>query len=62
VHHNFVSSCEMGDRSLNYVEVRAWCKALDISWLDFTQNVDELLAAVNGENIQGKPFEPEESK
>jgi hypothetical protein len=47
----------MGDRSLNYVEVRAWCQALDISWLDFTQNVDELLAAASGETIQGKAID-----
>ena len=44
-HHNFVSSCEMGDRTLNFVEVRAWVLAMNLSWVEFTQKVDEALAA-----------------
>ena len=43
-HHNFVSSCEMGDRMINFVEVRAWCLALDLDWIEFTRKVDEELA------------------
>ena len=43
VHHNFVSSCEMGDRALNFVEVRQWCRALGLSWVEFTRAVDDLL-------------------
>ncbi len=46
-HHNFVSSCEMGDRTLNFVEVRAWCLALELDWVEFTRKVDEALAAQN---------------
>ena len=44
VHHNFVSSCEMGDRSLNLIEVRAWCRALGVSFPEFARELDELLA------------------
>ncbi|RYG60206.1 XRE family transcriptional regulator [bacterium] len=56
VHHNFVSSCEMGDRTLSYVEVRAWCRALEVDWTEFTRSVDALLAAADGEHIQGNPL------
>jgi len=52
VHNNFVSSCEMGDRALNFIEVRAWCGALGISWVEFTRELDEML----GSGVE-KPFE-----
>jgi hypothetical protein len=45
----------MGDRVLNFVEVRDWCRALEISWIEFTQMIDESL-----ENVQDqKPWETE---
>jgi hypothetical protein len=50
MHHNFVSSCEMGDRALNIVEVYGWCKALDIPWLEFAAHLGDLL-----ESIEEKP-------
>jgi transcriptional regulator with XRE-family HTH domain len=53
-HHNFVSSVEMGDRVLNFVEVRAWCLALGISWIEFTREVDALLAQID----DSQPIEP----
>lgn len=46
-HHNFVSSCEMGDRVLNFVEVRAWCRALDVPWLEFSAKLDERLTELD---------------
>lgn len=52
VHSNFVSSCEMGDRSLNFVEVRAWCRALDVSWVEFTREMDEMLGGVEEQPAQ----------
>lgn len=46
VHSNFVSSCEMGDRALNFVEVRAWCRALGVPWVEFTLEMDQMLGDV----------------
>ena len=48
-HHNFVSSCEMADWVINFTEVRAWCEALGLDWVEFTRTVDQALAA-QGEN------------
>ena len=33
----------MGDRSLNLIEVRAWCRALGVSFPEFVRELDELL-------------------
>jgi transcriptional regulator with XRE-family HTH domain len=45
-HHNYVSSCEMGDRALNFIEVRQWCRALEVPWMEFTAQVDHALLAL----------------
>ena len=34
---SFVSKCERGERRLDIVEVRAFCKALDISFSSFVR-------------------------
>ena len=39
----------MGDRVLAFTEVRAWTAALGLSWVDFTQHLEELLAAQDAE-------------
>jgi len=52
VHHNFVSSCEMGDRALNIIEVRAWCVALGISFPEFVGELDALLTEQENEKGQ----------
>ncbi len=62
-HHNFVSSCEMGDRTLNFVEVRAWILGLGLDWVEFTRKVDQALAAQsappNGSSIPPGNTPPE---
>lgn len=43
----------MGDRALNFVEVRAWCRALGMPWVEFTTQMEALLAGLDG-NDEGK--------
>ena len=50
----------MGDRSLNYIEVREWCLALEVSWVDFTREVDALLQVEDQEERQLKDQQLEE--
>lgn len=40
-HHGYVNKCETGERQLNIVELREWCKALGISWTEFVKELDE---------------------
>jgi hypothetical protein len=42
----------MGDRSLNFIEVRSWCRALEISWVDFTREMDAALDGVDDQPSQ----------
>lgn len=35
-----VSKCERGERRIDIVELRAWCKALRVSFTDFTAEFD----------------------
>lgn len=37
---SFVSKCERGERRLDILEVRAWCEAMDLSFLKFAQSLD----------------------
>jgi transcriptional regulator with XRE-family HTH domain len=46
-HHTFVGLCETGQRQLTVLELRDWCLALGISWVDFTREVDALLAQID---------------
>lgn len=39
----------MGDRSLNIIEVRAWCAALGISFPEFVRELDALLTEQENE-------------
>ena len=47
VTQSFVSKCERGERRLDVVELRAWCKALGISFLAFLAQFDELVGKVD---------------
>lgn len=40
---SFVSKCERGERRLDVVELRSFCNAIGISFLDFMTQVGRLL-------------------
>jgi len=42
---SFISKCERGERRLDIVEVRAWCKALDISFVAFVSRLNRAIEA-----------------
>ena len=42
---SFVSKCERGERRLDIVEARAFCKALDISFSSFVRRFSGFLEA-----------------
>jgi hypothetical protein len=43
--HSYVVKCESGERQLNIVELREWCEALDVSWMEFLEHMDEIWKA-----------------
>ena len=45
---SFVSKCERGERRLDIVEVRAFCSALGVTFLDFASEFDQ---RVNEQNL-----------
>ena len=40
---SFVSKCERGERRLDVVELRAFCKAIDLPFIDFVRSFDRSL-------------------
>ncbi len=46
---SYVHKCEVGDRQLNVVELREWCEALGLPWIEFLQRFDERLLNGQGE-------------
>ncbi|MGI8548533.1 MAG: helix-turn-helix domain-containing protein [Gemmatimonadaceae bacterium] len=38
---SFISKCERGERRLDIVELRAWCKALTVSFTAFALRFDK---------------------
>lgn len=40
---SYVHKCEVGERQLNVVELREWCGALDLPWIEFLQRFDDRL-------------------
>lgn len=38
---SFVSKCERGERRLDIVEVRAFCEAIGINFVDFVKDFDQ---------------------
>lgn len=45
---SFVSKCERGERRLDVVELRAWCKALGVEISDLVQRYDVACVDVDG--------------
>ncbi len=43
---SFVSKCERGERRLDLVEVRSWCRCLDTSFQAFVQHLEERLQKI----------------
>lgn len=41
---SFVSKCESGDRRLDAVELRTWCRAVGVSFVGFMTEIDAALA------------------
>ena len=37
---SFVSKCERGERRIDVIELRSFCKAIGISFADFTRSLD----------------------
>ena len=37
---SFVSKCERGERRIDVIELRAFCKALKVSFVDFIRTLD----------------------
>lgn len=37
---SFVSKCERGERRIDVIELRAFCKAMKISFVDFIRGLD----------------------
>jgi len=42
---SFVGKCEMGERRLDLVQLRDFCLALDVPFLEFVQRFEDALAA-----------------
>jgi ribosome-binding protein aMBF1 (putative translation factor) len=40
---SFVSKCERGERRIDVVELRVFCRAMGISFADFTRRLDKSL-------------------
>lgn len=49
VTQSFVSKCERGERRLDIIEVRAWCQALDVSFMELADWLDESCVAAGDE-------------
>ena len=39
---SFISKCERGQRRLDVVELRMWCSALNVSYIKFMRDLDDL--------------------
>lgn len=49
VTQSFVSKCERGERRLDIIEVRAWCIALGVSFIELAEWFDESCVEAGGE-------------
>lgn len=49
---SFVGKCEMGERRLDFVQLRDFCFALDVPFLEFVQRFEESLADQGSSNSQ----------
>ena len=41
---SFVSKCELGGRRLDLLEIREFCRAIDVPFVEFVQEVEAALA------------------
>jgi len=44
---SFVSKCERGERRLDLLETRIWCKALKLPFLEFVKKLDRKLSRLS---------------
>ncbi len=51
---SFVGKCEMGERRLDLVQLRDFCLALDVPFLEFVQRFEEALAAQTSSGAHNK--------
>lgn len=49
---SFVSKCERGERRLDVVELRAWCKALGVPFAAFAVQYEQTLAQGKKKNAR----------
>jgi transcriptional regulator with XRE-family HTH domain len=51
---SFVSKCERGERRLDLIEARAFCRAMDVSFLEFTTILDHELERRGSKQVRPK--------
>lgn len=44
---SFISKCERGERRIDLVEVRLFCEALEVDFIDFVITVHRRISSVN---------------
>lgn len=54
-YQTFVSRCESGERRVDVVELRAFCRALQIPFVEFVAILDQDLAVLDGPASQSNP-------
>lgn len=53
--HTYVQKWESGDRQINPIDLRDFCAALGISFVDFLKELDEEIAAQEKSEERGDP-------
>ncbi len=41
---SFVSKCERGERRLDVIELRSWCRSIGVSFTDFSKELDRAIS------------------
>lgn len=49
---SWISKCERGERRLDLVEVRAFCGAMGVGWVEFVQRLDARMEGGTGSNAE----------
>jgi transcriptional regulator with XRE-family HTH domain len=52
---SFISKCERGERRLDVLELRAFCRAFGLSLAEFVQHLDRVLAAEPASGRRRRP-------
>jgi transcriptional regulator with XRE-family HTH domain len=55
---SFVSKCERGERRLDIVELREFCRAIGVSLTLFVRDLDQMLASLGGSSPGRRRAEP----